>query len=154
MPGGPGGSPYEDDPVGIPPGARLLRRVNPRFCDWNALDAAGNPRVTAQAVQFYTAEMAAKVGCPGPALSVIAESLADPIEALRDRYAGDGLAYLTADVIRGDSGERGIQLWPTLEEPAHAVVFRVDGGRDLPRSVKRRLAEHLSRNWVVPPPRR
>ena len=94
--------------------------------------------------------MAAKVGCPGPALSVIVESLADPIEVLIDRYAGDGLASVTADVIRGDS-EYGIQLWPTLEEPAHAVVFRVDGGRDLPKSVKRRLAAHLSQNWVTPP---
>ena len=149
----PGGSPYEDDPTGIPPGARLLRRVNPKFCDWNALDAAGNPRVTRQAVQFYTEEMAARVGCSGPALSVIVESLADPIEVLIDRYAGDGFACITADVIRGDSGECGIQLWPTLEEPAHAVVFRVDGGRDLPKSVKRRLAEHLSQNWVTPPQR-
>lgn len=153
MPGGPGGSPYEDDPVKIPPGSRLLRRVNPRFCDWNAFDAAGNPRVTRQAVQFYTQEMAAKVGCPGPALSVIVELLADPIETLRDRYAGDGLAYLNADTIRGESGERGIQLWSTPEEPAHAVVFRVDGGQDLPKSVKRQLAEHLSKNWVVPPKR-
>lgn len=149
----PGGSPYKDDPVGIPPDASLLRRVNPRFCDWDALDAAENPRVTRQAVQFYTEEMAAKVGCPGPALSVIVESLADPIEVLLDRYAGDGLAHITADAIRGDSGQYGIQLWPTLEEPAHAVVFRVDGGRDLPKSVKRRLAEHLSQNWVTPPQR-
>ena len=147
----PDGSPYEDDPVGIPPGARLLRRVNPRFCAWDALDAAGNPRVTRQAVQFYTEDMAAKVGCPGPALSVIVESLADPIEVLVERYAGDGLARLTANVIRGDAGEHGIQLWPTPEEPAHAVVFRVDGGRDLSKSVKRRLAEHLSKNWVTPP---
>ena len=149
----PGGSPYSDDPVGIPPGAPLLRRVNPRFCDWNALDAALNPRVTRQAVQFYTQEMAVKVGCPGPALSVIVESLADPIEVLLDRYTGDGLARVTADVILGDSGEYGIQLWPTLDEPAHAVVFRVDGGRDLPKGVKKRLAEHLSKNWVAPPRR-
>ena len=147
----PGGSPYRDDPVGIPPGAPLLRRVNPRFCDWNALDAARNPRVTRQAVQFYTHEMAARVGCPGPALSVLVESLADPIEVLLDRCVGDGLARVTADVIRGDSGEYGIQLWPTLDEPAHAVVFRVDGGRDLPKGVKKRLAEHLSKNWVAPP---
>jgi len=149
----PGGSPYEDDPVGILPTARLLRRINPRFCDWNTLDAEGNPRVTRQAVQFYTEEMAARVGCPGPALSVIVKSLADPIEVLEERYAGDGLACVTADVIRGDAGERGIQLWPTIDEPAHAVVFRTDGGRDLPKSVKQRLAENLSKNWVTPPRR-
>lgn len=147
----PGESPYEDDPVGVPSVARLLRRVNPRFCDWDTLDAEGNPRVTRQAVQFYTQDMAARVGCPGPALSVIVESLADSIEVLLDRYEGDGLAYITADVIRGDSGERGIQLWPTPEEPAHAVVFRIDGGRDLPKSVKQRLAEHLTMNWAAPP---
>ena len=149
----PGGSPYNDDPIGIPPGAFLIRRVNPRFCDWNALDAEGNPRVTSQAVQFYTAAMAAGFGCPGPALSVIVESRADPIEILVERYAGDGLARMTADVIRGAGGKRGIQLWPTEEEPAHAVVFRVDGGRDLPRKVKKRLAEHLSENWIAPPRR-
>ena len=148
-----GGSPYDDDPIGIPPGARLIRRVNPRFCDWNALDAEGNPRVTSQAVQFYPEKMAARFGCPGPALSVIVESLAEPIKVLVDRYAGDGLARLTADVIRGPDGKRGIQLWPMPEEPAHAVVFRVDGGRDLPRKVKKRLAEHLSENWIKPPTR-
>ncbi|MXW96113.1 MAG: hypothetical protein F4110_05265 [Acidimicrobiaceae bacterium] len=109
--------------------------------------------MTRQAVQFYTEEMAARVGCPGPALSVIVESLADPLEVLRGRYAGDGLASITADVIRGEASERGIQLWPTPWEPAHAVVFRTDGGRDLPKSVKQRLAEHLSKNWVTPPRR-
>jgi len=148
-----GESPYVDDPVGVPPRARLIRRVNPRFCDWRTLDAEGNPRVTRQAVQFYTEAMAARVGCPGPALSVIVESLADPPEMLRGRCAGDGLASITAAVVRGDAGERGIQLWPTPEEPAHAVVFRVDGGKDLPASVKKRLAEHLSKNWIAPPER-
>ena len=148
-----GSCPYDDDPIGIPPGARLIRRVNPRFCDWNALDDAGNPRVTRQAVQFDTKKRAAKFGCPGPALSVIVESLADPTKVLAERYAGDGLARVTADVIRGADGKRGIQLWPMPEEPAHAVVFRVDGGRDLPAGVKKRLAEHLSENWIVPPRR-
>lgn len=148
-----GGSPYDDDPIRIPPDARLIRRVNPRFCDWNALDVAGNPRVTRQAVQFYTKNMAARFGCPGPALSVIVESLADPIHILAERYAGDGLARVTADVIRGADGKRGVHLWPMPEESAHAVVFRTDGGRDLLAGVKKRLAEHLSENWIVPPRR-
>ena len=56
-----GGSPYDDDPIGVPPDARLIRRVNRKFCDWNALDAAGNPRVTSQAVQFYSEKMARPV---------------------------------------------------------------------------------------------
>ncbi len=146
-----GESPHEDDPVGIPPGARLLRRVNPRFCDWDTCDDASNPRITRQAVQFYTPEMAVKVDCPGPALSVIVESLADPIAVLSERYEGDGLARVTADVIRGAAGECGIQLWPTSQEPAHAVVFRLDGGRDLTASFKKRLAGHLTKNWVVRP---
>lgn len=109
--------------------------------------------MTSQAVQFYPEKMAVRFGCPGPALSVIVESLADPIKVLVERYAGDGLASVTADVVRGAGGKRGIQLWPMPEEPAHAVVFRVDGGRDLPRKVRKRLAEHLSVNWIVPPRR-
>lgn len=104
-------------------------------------------------MRFYPKEMAARFGCPGPALSVILESLADPIEVLVERHAGEGLARVTADVMRGAGGKRGVQLWPMPEEPAHAVVFRLDGGRDLPRKVNKRLAEHLSENWIVPPRR-
>lgn len=28
-----GASPYNDDPIRIPPGARLIRRIRPRSCD-------------------------------------------------------------------------------------------------------------------------
>ncbi len=145
-------SPYRDDLDSITAQCRLIRRINRHFCAWNSLDSKGNPRVTSQAVQFYTQDMAEKLGCPGPALSVIVESIADPISVLINRYQGDGLAFLNAGVVRGD-GERGIQLWPTDEEPAHAVVFRTDGGKDLSRGVKKQFAEHLSRNWIVTPVR-
>lgn len=62
-------------------------------------------------------------------MSVIVEHLADPIDVLAQRYAGEGLAYLDADLVRGDDNERGIQPWQRDDELAHAVVFRTDGGR-------------------------
>lgn len=64
----PGGSPYRagvlmwTTPVGIPPGARLLRRVNPRFCDCDALDAAGNPRLIRQAVTLLVDDLIMRGG--------------------------------------------------------------------------------------------
>ena len=65
---------------------------------------------------------------------MIVESLAAPIKVLAERYAGDGLACVTADMIRGDASERGIQLWPTPDEPTHAVVFRATEVETSPRS--------------------
>lgn len=145
-------SPYQDDLHTIPNNARLIRQINPRFCEWETLDYGGNPRVTSQAVQFYTPKMAMQVGCPGPAFSVIVEHLADPLPELTLRYQTYGLARLDAQLIR-DTGALGIQLWPTAIEPAHAVVFRIDGGHRLSDSAKRTLAKNLSSNWIKLPPR-
>lgn len=143
---------YQDDLHRIPNDAQLIRQINPRFCDWGTLDYNGNPRVTSQAVQFYTPKMAVQVGCPGPALSVIVEHLADPLPSLTRRYQTYGLARLEAQLIR-NTGALGIQLWPTDREPAHAVVFRIDGGNRLSEGAKSKLAKHLSSNWISPPPR-
>jgi hypothetical protein len=146
------GSPYTDDREGVPPGSRVIRRINGRFVDWDKGESSP-PRIRSQAIQFYDAELAAKFGCPGPALSVIVESLVPSIEELVAKYSDDGLAYLEVDLIRGENGEQGIQLWPRDDEPAHAVVFRTDGGRDLRGSLKKTLAEHLTANWISLPER-
>lgn len=144
-------SPYQDDLNAIPNNAQLIRRINSRFCDWETLDRNDNPRITSQAVQFYTPKMAKQVGCPAPALSVIVEHLAAPIHVLATRYQTYGLARCEAQLIRG-TGALGIQLWPTPGEPAHAVIFRIDGGNRLFDSIRHKLTEHFSDNWIKPPP--
>lgn len=84
---------------------------------------------------------------------MIIEAIAAPVEELAVRYPHEGLAYLDVDLVRGDPPVCGIQPWPREEEPAHAVVFRLDGGRDLSGGTKKRLAAVLSANWIVLPAR-
>lgn len=85
-------------------------------------------------------------------MSVIVEHLADPIDDLKRRYPKDGLACISAGLVRGQGG-LGIQLLPTIQEPAHAVVFRTDGKNRLSKGVRQIFAEHLSQNWITLPPR-
>lgn len=145
-------SPYTDDPTGIPSGSWLIRRIAPPFVDWSVVDGAGHPRVTKEAVQFYDQARAQQAGCPAPALSIIVESLADDLEILKARYPGVGLARVRVDTIR-EGGSCGAQLWPTAEEAAHAIVFRIDGGNRPSDGSRKRWAAELTANWLVPPPR-
>lgn len=140
-------SPYTDDLEGVPPGSMLIRLISPHFVDW----AGGSPTLTTQAVQFYDQARAEKAGCPAPGLSVIVERLATTRDQLLERYSGYGLARLPVDVVR--ASECGVQLWPTDDEPAHAVVFRLDGGPSLPGSARKRWRDALSTNWLATPPR-
>ena len=143
---------YQDTPDTIPDHARLIRRIHTKGCDWRTIDSDGNPRITTGAVQFSNPIASREAGYPGPSMSVIVEHLADPIDDLKRRYPKNGLAYLTAGIVRAQGG-LGIQLWPTDQEPAHAVVFRTDGINRLSKGVRHIFAEHLSQNWITPPPR-
>lgn len=104
-------------------------------------------------MQLLDAERAARFGCPGPGMSVIVEALADSLETLVGRYHpnGDGLAYIEEPMVRSD--QLGIDFWPTEEEPAHAVVFRFDGGKNMPGSVKTALASYARSHFIVRPRR-
>lgn len=87
-------------------------------------------------------------------MSVIVEALADPIDVLIDRYHvknGEGLAYIDESLIRSDA--LGIDLWPTHEETAHAIVFRLDGGKNMPGALKTALAAYARRHFIVRPRR-
>ena len=143
---------YVDQLSEFDEGEWLIRRINPRFCVWNELNPDGYPRITSQATQFYTESMASNIGYPGPAMSVILRSRVEDVAALPDRYRPDGLAQIPIAVVRSLGG-LGAQFWPTPDEPAHAVIFRTDKGRDLSRSTKKRLVEHLGQNWISPPSR-
>lgn len=145
--------PYRDDLDRIPRGSQLIRRISAQWVDWAELDAAGNPHVTSQAMQLLDAQRAARLGCPGPGMSLIVVALADPLDVLIQRYDvanGEGLAYIDEAAIRC-SGQLGIDLWPTADEPAHAVVFRFDGQKKMPGSVKTALAEYARAHLIVPP---
>jgi hypothetical protein len=103
-------------------------------------------------MQLLDAMRAARFGCPGPGMSVIVEALAAPLPDLIARYNdpnGDGLAYLEESMVRSD--QLGIDFWPTDEEPAHAVIFRYDGGKNMPGSVKTALAEYARSHFIVHP---
>ena len=146
-------SPYTDDIEAIPPGSILVRRISTQQVDWATLDDDGRPRVTKEAVQFYDLKRALMVGCPGPALSVIALHMAPDLETLVARYTpAFGLARLPVDAVR--SSQCGVQLWPLDEEPAHAVVFRLDGGSRPSDGVRKQWAEQLSAGWIRLPPQR
>lgn len=146
--------PYRDDHELVPSGARLIRRISPHFVEWSDVDHDGNPYVKSQAMQMLDAQRAAAFGCPGPGMSVIVEALADPVGVLIDRYHsrnGDGLAYLEASMIRSD--QVGIDFWPTEDEPAHAIVFRFDGGKNMPGALKTSLAAHARAHFIIHPAR-
>ena len=143
---------YEDDLAGVPAGSQLIRRINGRFCTWQELDEQGRPRITRQAVQFYRAEEARALGCPGPAMSFYLEHVLDSVDVLRSRHPDYGFARVGVDLVRA-GGMLGVQLWPTDDDPAHVVAFRTDGGARVPPGNAKRLAEYLTRNWVYLPPR-
>ena len=146
-------APYIDEPDKVPSDARLIRRVSPEHVDWDG-DRVGNRlRVTKQAIQMLSQELALKFGCPGPGMSLIAEHLSTSLEDLVSRYHDDegyGLAYLDGNLLRV-AGERGIQHRPTESEPAHVVMFRLDGGKKLSPSLREQLADHATANWIVEP---
>lgn len=147
-----GSSPYSDDAESIPPGTHLIRRINPRFCDWDDLDAAGNPRITRQAVQFYRDEEAQRLGCPGPAMSFVLESRTTDIGEMVRHHPGYGLARISTDELR-TGGALGVQPWPTDEDSAHVVAFRRDGGSKPTSAQAKRIAHSLSQGWVLSPDR-
>ena len=144
------GAHYADDLAAIPPGSQLIRRINARFCDWRELDEHGMPRITRQAIQFYRQEEAQQLGCPGPGASFHLEHLVESMETLRRSHPGYGFARIGVDDVRAD-GVLGVQPWPTRENPEHVIVFRNDGGGRLQQAQGKRLAEHLTRDWIVPP---
>ncbi len=149
-----GTRPYRDDFDKIPAGARLIRRIPPALVEWGDVDPGGNPHVKSAAMQMLDKARAARFGCPGPGMSVIIESLSDPIPTLIDRYHkanGEGLAYIEEGLIRCD--ELGVDHWPTEEEPAHGVVFRFDGGKKMPGRVRKALATYAQSHFIVHPRR-
>jgi len=141
---------YADDLEGVAPGSQLIRRINPRFCVWTELDEQGRPRINRQAVQFYRPEEAQQLGCPGPAASFHLEHLLESMDVLCRRHPGYGFSRIGADDVRA-GGVLGIQPWPTVESPEHVVVFRNDGGPRLQEAQRKRLAEHLTLDWIVLP---
>lgn len=147
-------SPYIDEPEKIPPDSVLVRRVSPDHVDWDGERVDGRLRVSRQAIQLLSPELALKFGCPGPGLSLIALHLSEPLEQLVEKYhvgQGQGLAYLDARMLRGDEGERGIQHRWMADEPGHVVMFRFDGGRKLAKGLQQSLADYATSNWIVEP---
>lgn len=139
-----------DDLEGVPQDSSLIRRINPDFCDWTDLDSERRPRITRQAVQFYREEEAARLGCPGPAMSLVLETNVEDLEKLAARYPGYGFARISAEELRA-GGSFGAQLWPTDEDPSHVVVFRLDGASRPSGSQAKRIAGALNQGWLVAP---
>lgn len=139
---------YADDPEGIPSGSLLIRRLPAGWVKWGSGDP---PLPSTQAFQMYSQEMATKAGCPAPAMSVF---LGDHPEAsldnLRALFPGDGFLSFGVDLLRGLPQGFGVMPWCYREDhhPAHAVVFRRDGGSKIPGSAQTKLAEESEWLWL------
>ena len=143
--------PYHDDLVAVPPGTLLIRRIRSRCCEWDQMNAVGQPRITREAVQFYRKAEALVLGFPGPAMSFFDESKLSSINSLFERYPENGFARIGVDTIR--SGQKlGAQARPTDDYPEHVVVFRLDDGNRIQGGEATRMAEELSNNWIRIPP--
>jgi len=140
-----------DDLVSVPAGTQLLRRINPRFCDWNELDEFNRPRITRQAVQFYRQADAQRLGYTIGAMSFHMEPLSPPVEELHDRFPESGFARIGIDDVRLE-GHLGAQHHPSEEDLGHVIVFHTDGRQRLAGGQAQRLAEILTRRWAIVPP--
>jgi hypothetical protein len=133
-----------DDPLGIPKGTRLFRRIDPSKVVYDKLRKERRP--TSQNFQN------SKDGTP---MSVFAENVAVvhgeiPADFLKGCWSGWYLAALPADWVR----EHAQKVYldpdnqdPKDEHPSHAAV---DGIKD--PKMRQKLAEKYE--WIVPPPNR
>jgi hypothetical protein len=143
--------PYSDD-LDLDDDAILLRRIRPDWVRWEETGATGQwPRITSQACQDYSEAMAARLGCPAPAMSVgllaVLEAAGKDSTELLIGYAGYGIATVTVAQVRGLG--QGIALWPTDSEPWHALVFMRGGGIKA-LGTRSKLAEAAI--WRIRPP--
>ena len=121
----PEGGLYSDDPD-IEDDAILLRLIKPEWVRWEETGATGQwPRMTSQGFQDYTEEMAARLGCPAPAMSVgllaVLEAAGKGENEFLIGFAGYGIASLSAAQVRELS--QGVTRWPTESAAWHALVF-------------------------------
>ncbi len=119
------GQPYSDD-ADLADDTVLLRRIRPDWVLWDETGIAGQwPRITSQNFQDYSEDMAARIGCPAPAMSVglfaVLESHGKDESELLVGYAGYGVAAITAANVRLEN--QGVTPWATETEPWHALVF-------------------------------
>ena len=142
---------YYDDLQRVPPGTLLIRRIRSRCCEWDHVNAAGQPRITREAVQFYREQQASALGFPWPAMSFYDEVALSSIDDLIQRYPADGFARISVDVVRAGQ-TLGAQAWPTEDNPEHITVFRLDDGKRIQKGDARRIAEELTDNWIRVPP--
>jgi hypothetical protein len=153
--------PFEDDVGSIPDDAILYRRVppGPTFVGWDpgTTGAGGSPRVRGGAFQDYSTEAAARLGLPGPCMSVAVASILEaygnqPSEIIKEYSSTYGVVALRAGELRDLN--HGVQLDPNDQEgPWHAVVFCKDRPK---RKSKGQSSIARRAEWVIipdPPPR-
>ena len=139
---------YDDDTT-IPDDEvlyRLIRVDNTRYNADGTVDRPGT-----NAFQDYPESKLTEVGAPAVAVSVFLRSaLAGEghVAALLDRYPGYGLAAIAAGAARAEG--QGVVRWPTVSEPAHAMIFCKVGKRKSDGQSKR-LAKAAT---VIEPPMR
>lgn len=144
--------PYSDD-ADLRDDAIILRRIRPDWVRWEETRPTGQwPRITSQAFQDYSEAMAARLGCPAPAMSVgllaVLEAAGKDAIELLIGYSGYGVASLTVAKVR-ELGQ-GIIPWPTDSESWHALVF-VRGGGIRGVGTRSKLAEAAT--WRIRPQR-
>ena len=123
---------FQNDPT-IRDDERLLRRIHPDHVNW---DDNGDPNISSAA--FRDKELSVNLA------SVMEEAGREPRDAVRG-YAGFGLASVTAAHAR--SLNQAVARDPTLEEPAHGVVY----GEKKRAGVYRKLRDRAQ--WIERPSR-
>jgi hypothetical protein len=151
----------QDDPIGVPDGEVLLRRV--------AFDSIGGNRpamngqvaeLSENAFRDYSSEKAAEMGFDGPCMSIgilsVLISEGRTAADWRDDWGKSyGIARFTAGQVRQlvlvDAAKtpcpQGVMASPTDAEPWHGVVFDLSGVRRK-ASVCKRIK--VCAEWEVP----
>jgi len=134
----------KDDPVGIPNGTRLLRRIDPEKVVYDKNRQERRP--TSQNFQNSKDE---------PTMSVFAENVAlehgeVPSDFLKGRWSTWYLAAVSAEWMRQHNQK--VYLDPDNQDPDdfHPSHAAVDGPKDT--KTRPKIADKYE--WVVPPPNR
>lgn len=152
-------SPFRDDIELVPDNSILLRRIPPKFYEWTKSGLGDEkliPIFNSGGFQDQSATKAFELyGLPGACMSVLVlhilqENGRSPESVLADFGSSHGFAQLIAGELRRMCNQ-GIQLNPTPEQPAHAVVFSKERPkkRNTDQVCLRELAEQLG--WFIEP---
>lgn len=150
---------FHDDTDKIQSDAVLLRRILPKFVQWDRVGGDDKPIIPSQGFQDYSALVAREqFGLPGACMSVAVEEILNQFgydaNKIIEDHPGYGVAAISAGAMRtleGASGadwSQGVMLDPNDDEPWHAVVYCQNGGK---KTGGMQTAIRATARWMVVP---